>query len=104
MSLRPDSLAQILSYCNAYPGCRACVFDTGGIVTASLVERLGGVGEVICMYAGQDPPHTEVMSKVRRLRSLLLLLLLLLLCACLCAYVFTSGQRDLAAAGYAVLP
>ena len=63
MSLRPDSLAQILSYSNAYPGCRACVFDSGGIVAASLIERLGGSGEVICCFAGQDPPHAEIIGK-----------------------------------------
>ena len=63
MSLRPDSLAQILSYSNAYPGCTTCVFDDGGIITSSLIERLGGSGRVICVFPGQDPPHAQLVNK-----------------------------------------
>ncbi|GMH87389.1 hypothetical protein TL16_g10843 [Triparma laevis f. inornata] len=63
MSLRPDSLAQILSYANVYAGAQVLTFDTISVVTASLVERMGGYGRILNVFSSQDPPHKEVLSK-----------------------------------------
>ena len=63
MSLRPDSLAQIISYANVYAGAQVLTFDTISVVTASLVERMGGYGRILSVHSSQDPPHKEVLSK-----------------------------------------
>ncbi|KAF2358878.1 tRNA (adenine(58)-N(1))-methyltransferase non-catalytic subunit TRM6 [Trinorchestia longiramus] len=52
--LRPDSLYQVLSYCNVYPGCRALTYDSGtrGLVTAALLHRVGPSGRLVHVYSG----------------------------------------------------
>jgi Gcd10p family len=41
--IRPDTLAQLLSHSNVFPGSRVIVADsTAGLVTAGILERLGG--------------------------------------------------------------
>ena len=44
MCLRPDSLAQVLSYANVYAGSKVMTFDDVGIPTAAIVERMNGMG------------------------------------------------------------
>ncbi|XP_047736848.1 tRNA (adenine(58)-N(1))-methyltransferase non-catalytic subunit TRM6 [Hyalella azteca] len=53
--LRPDSLYQLLSYSNVYPGSRVAVYDSGtqGLVTAALLHRLGAAGRLVHVYAGE---------------------------------------------------
>lgn len=42
--LRPDTLAQILAVGNVRPGSRVLVVDdTSGLLTAAVIERLGGM-------------------------------------------------------------
>ncbi|KAJ9075014.1 tRNA (adenine(58)-N(1))-methyltransferase non-catalytic subunit trm6 [Entomophthora muscae] len=46
-----DTLSQLLTFGNVFPGCRLLVVDdTQGLVVASILERLGGVGEAICIH------------------------------------------------------
>lgn len=63
MCLRPDSLAQILSYSNVYSGSTVLTFDTIGIPTAAIVERMQGMGRILCVHATQDPPHRQILER-----------------------------------------
>jgi tRNA (adenine-N(1)-)-methyltransferase non-catalytic subunit len=63
MSLREDSLAQILSYANIYAGSQALIFDTLGLPTAAVLERMGGCGRLLSVFTSQDPPHKEILSR-----------------------------------------
>ncbi|GMI48758.1 hypothetical protein TrCOL_g11156 [Triparma columacea] len=63
MCLRPDSLAQILSYSNVYAGATVMTFDTIGIPTASIVERMGGKGRILAVHTSQDPPHKQMFER-----------------------------------------
>ncbi|KAF8323713.1 Gcd10p-domain-containing protein [Clavulina sp. PMI_390] len=48
--MRPDALAQMVTLANACPGKRFIVADdTGGLVIASLLDRLGGQGRVLAI-------------------------------------------------------
>mmetsp|Transcript_11353 Transcript_11353/g.17029 ORF Transcript_11353/g.17029 Transcript_11353/m.17029 type:complete len:532 (-) Transcript_11353:218-1813(-) len=56
MSLRQDSLAQILSYANVHAGSQVLVFDTClGLVCGALAQRMGGYGKILSLYTGQQP-------------------------------------------------
>ena len=63
MCLRPDSLAQVLSYGNIYAGSSVMTFDTIGIPTAAIVERMGGMGRVLAVHTTQDPPHKQMFER-----------------------------------------
>ena len=55
--LRIDSLSQILSYSNAQSGSDIAVFESGtqGLVTASVLHRMGTKGRLVHLYQGQHP-------------------------------------------------
>lgn len=56
MSLRQDSLAQILSYANVHAGSQVLLFDTClGLVCGALAQRMGGYGKILSLYTGQQP-------------------------------------------------
>jgi len=63
MSLREDSLSQILAYANVYAGSQPLLFDSLGITTAAVLERMGGFGRLMSVFTSQDPPHKEIMSR-----------------------------------------
>lgn len=54
--VRPDSLAQILSHSNVHSGCRAMIYENcSGLIVGSILERMGGSGELLRFYNGGDP-------------------------------------------------
>lgn len=56
LSLRYDSLGQILTYGNVYAGAQVLVIDTCmGLVIGAIAERLGGFGRVLGGYEGKQP-------------------------------------------------
>lgn len=56
-----DTLSQLLTFGNVFPGCRLLVVDdTQGLVVASILERLGGVGEVVCVHETEFPNYDIV--------------------------------------------
>lgn len=59
--MRVDALAMLLSMANAAAGARVLVLDgTGGLVTAAVVERLGGLGEV-CVVSEDRQQQVDVV-------------------------------------------
>ncbi|KAH6926810.1 hypothetical protein HPB50_022344 [Hyalomma asiaticum] len=55
-NMRIDSLAQMLTCCNVRSGGRYIVFDSWlGLLTASVLERIGQDGNIVQVYAGQGP-------------------------------------------------
>lgn len=56
LSLRYDSLGQILTYGNVYAGAQVLVIDTCmGLIIGAVAERLGGYGRVLGGYEGKQP-------------------------------------------------
>ena len=52
-AIRPDSIAQLLSYGNVSAGSRVLLFDSySGVVLGSVLERLGGHGKVVNLFGG----------------------------------------------------
>ncbi|XP_028295446.1 tRNA (adenine(58)-N(1))-methyltransferase non-catalytic subunit TRM6 [Gouania willdenowi] len=61
--LRYDTLAQVLTLANIHAGSKVLVFETcAGLVLGSVMERMGGYGSVINMYAGVGPVRMGVES------------------------------------------
>eukprot|EP00937_MAST-01D_sp_MAST-1D-sp2_P005749 g5749.t1 len=55
LGMREDALAQILALANVRAGARVLLFETCmGLVTGALAQRLGGSGQVMVAYAGQQ--------------------------------------------------
>ena len=64
MNLREDTLGQILSYANVSAGSQVLVWETCyGILTGTLAQRMGGYGQVLSIYSGQQPAFNEILSK-----------------------------------------
>ena len=65
MSLREDSLAQILSYANVHAGSQVLIFDTClGVVLGALAQRLGGYGKILAVFTGQQPhAYYDMLSR-----------------------------------------
>ena len=56
LELRPDTLAQILSYSNVQFGSKVLMLETcQGLVAGSFLERLGGQGSILQLYQGSFP-------------------------------------------------
>ncbi|TFJ84687.1 hypothetical protein NSK_004151 [Nannochloropsis salina CCMP1776] len=52
-AIRPDSIAQLLSFGNVAAGARVLILDSySGVVLGCILERLGGEGKAISLYAG----------------------------------------------------
>ncbi|XP_051951770.1 tRNA (adenine(58)-N(1))-methyltransferase non-catalytic subunit TRM6 [Xyrauchen texanus] len=61
--LRYDTLAQMLTLGNIHAGSKIIVFETcAGLVLGSVMERMGGYGSVIQMYAGGGPTRAGMES------------------------------------------
>ncbi|WFD33169.1 tRNA (adenine(58)-N(1))-methyltransferase non-catalytic subunit trm6 [Malassezia sp. CBS 17886] len=60
--LRPDALAQCLSFANVQSGGRYVVVDgVGGLLTGAMLERMGGAGSLILIHDVDSPPSLELM-------------------------------------------
>ncbi|KAM4040253.1 tRNA (adenine(58)-N(1))-methyltransferase non-catalytic subunit TRM6 [Anomaloglossus baeobatrachus] len=54
--LRYDTLAQMLTFGNIHAGSKVIVMETcAGLVLGSVMERMGGYGSVVQLYAGGGP-------------------------------------------------
>ncbi|KAI0778806.1 Gcd10p-domain-containing protein [Trametes elegans] len=63
--LRPDSLAQVMSYANIRPGGRyIAVDDASGVVVSAILDRLGGQGRLITICDVDSPPAYPVMVQM----------------------------------------
>ena len=61
LDMRPDTLAQILTWSNVQSGCNALVVDScKGLLMGSVMERLGGQGTVLQVHQGNEPVRTVV--------------------------------------------
>eukprot|EP01112_Ceratiomyxa_fruticulosa_P020492 TRINITY_DN698_c0_g3_i2.p1 TRINITY_DN698_c0_g3~~TRINITY_DN698_c0_g3_i2.p1 ORF type:complete len:495 (-),score=118.58 TRINITY_DN698_c0_g3_i2:42-1526(-) len=61
--LRPDSLAYILSQANLHPNSTNLVIeDCVGVVTGSVLERLGGHAKVLSAYFRGSPPRLSFFN------------------------------------------
>ena len=61
LDMRPDTLAQILTWSNVQSGSNAMVVDScKGLVMGGVIERLGGQGVVLQMHQGNEPVRTVV--------------------------------------------
>ncbi|KNC86285.1 hypothetical protein SARC_01547 [Sphaeroforma arctica JP610] len=60
-NIRSDSLAQVLTQANVHAGSRVLLLEScKGLVTAGVLERLGGYGECVSLYVGDKPSHPYV--------------------------------------------
>lgn len=57
--LRIDTLSQMLSIGNVRPGARMMVVDMSGLLVASLLERMRGIGEILNMIE-HEYAHLEI--------------------------------------------
>lgn len=54
-NIRVDTFSQMLSLSNAHAGSRIlCVDDIGGLLALGILERMGGVGELVCLHDRQS--------------------------------------------------
>lgn len=64
MSLRPDTLAQIMSYTNLAAGCQTVIYETtAGLITGAVAQRLGGYGRILSLYSGHQHSFSELLGK-----------------------------------------
>lgn len=63
MYLREDTLSQLLVLANIRPGGRYLVVDdTGGLVTAAIMERMACRGRIMTFTENDSPPAWGVLS------------------------------------------
>ncbi|KAK4688605.1 tRNA (adenine58-N1)-methyltransferase non-catalytic subunit, partial [Tremellales sp. Uapishka_1] len=63
LHLRNDTLSQLLLHANVRPGGRYLVVDdTGGLVTAAILERMGCEGRILLFTESDSPPAWGVLS------------------------------------------
>ncbi|OCF43283.1 tRNA (adenine-N(1)-)-methyltransferase non-catalytic subunit TRM6 [Kwoniella heveanensis CBS 569] len=63
LHLRADTHAQLLNMANIRPGSRYLVVDdTGGLVTASIIERMGAEGRVLLFTDSDSPPAWGILQ------------------------------------------
>ncbi|KAK1923132.1 putative eukaryotic translation initiation factor 3 62 kDa subunit [Papiliotrema laurentii] len=61
--LREDTISQLLTHCNVRPDGRYLVVDdTGGLVTAALMDRMGCHGRILTFTDSDSPPAWGVLS------------------------------------------
>lgn len=62
MFLRVDALALLLAYSGVRSGARVLVYENcTGIITGAVSERLGGIGTILNVFVGCNPPGTELL-------------------------------------------
>jgi tRNA (adenine-N(1)-)-methyltransferase non-catalytic subunit len=63
LHLREDTMSQLLVLANVRPGGRyLLVDDTGGLVTAAMLERMGCEGSIMTFTETDSPPAWGVLS------------------------------------------
>jgi len=63
LHLREDTLSQLLVSANIRPGGRYLVVDdTGGLVTAAMMERMGCEGRIMTFTENDSPPAWGVLG------------------------------------------
>jgi tRNA (adenine-N(1)-)-methyltransferase non-catalytic subunit len=63
LHLREDTLSQLLVLSNTRPGGRYLVVDdTGGLVTAAMMDRMGCDGRILTFTDSDSPPAWGVLS------------------------------------------
>ena len=63
LHLRDDTLSQLLVLSNVCPGGRYLVVDeTGGLVTAALLDRMGCDGRILTFTESDSPPAWGVLN------------------------------------------
>ncbi|WVF68178.1 hypothetical protein IAT40_002943 [Kwoniella sp. CBS 6097] len=63
LHLRADTHAQLLNMANIRPGGKYLVVDdTGGLVTASIIERMGAEGRVLLFTDSDSPPAWGILQ------------------------------------------
>lgn len=62
--MRSDKLAQIISHGGVFSGAKVLVFESViGLVVGSLAYRMGGHGEILATYFGQQP-HFDLVDRL----------------------------------------
>ncbi|WVQ85808.1 hypothetical protein IAT38_007976 [Cryptococcus sp. DSM 104549] len=63
LNLREDTLSQLLTIANVRPGGRYLVVDdTGGLVTAAVLERMGSEGRLMLFTDSDSPPAWGILQ------------------------------------------
>lgn len=63
LSLRRDTLSQLLNLSNIRPGgCYLVIDDVGGLLIGSILERLGGHGRIFVLTDSDSPPGWPVLE------------------------------------------
>ena len=63
LSLRNDTMSQLLVSANIRPGGRYLVVDdTGGLVTAAILERMGCEGRILVLTESDSPPAWGILG------------------------------------------
>ncbi len=61
-NMRPDVLAQLLSFSGVFSGMRVMVIDgMVGLLTGSVAYRMRGNGTILSVFVGQQP-HMEMVD------------------------------------------
>ncbi|KAJ9103294.1 hypothetical protein QFC21_002717 [Naganishia friedmannii] len=72
LSLRRDTLSQLLNLSNIRPGGRYLVVDdAGGLLIGSILERLGGHGRIFALTDSDSPPGWPVLEAMNFERKVL---------------------------------
>lgn len=60
-AIRPDSVAQLLSFGNVFAGAQVVVVDSySGVLVGAVLERMGGHGRVMHLFSGLQPHNDHV--------------------------------------------
>ncbi|KAJ9122866.1 hypothetical protein QFC24_003904 [Naganishia onofrii] len=72
LSLRRDTMSQLLNLSNIRPGGRYLVVDdAGGLLIGSILERLGGHGRIFALTDSDSPPGWPVLEAMNFERKVL---------------------------------
>lgn len=72
LSLRRDTMSQLLNLSNIRPGGRYLVIDdAGGLLIGSILERLGGHGRLFALTDSDSPPGWPVLEAMNFERKVL---------------------------------
>ena len=64
LTMRQDTLGQILSYANITAGAQVLVWESlWGLVTGAIAERMGGYGRIFSVYETDTPTHNEIVAR-----------------------------------------
>jgi len=64
LNMREDTLGQMLSHSNVSAGCQVLVYEQcAGVITGALAWRMGGYGNILSIYDGQQPAFLEMIRR-----------------------------------------